>query len=99
MQLDYQRADLQPARGTYHGKIIFLLARCLFVDTVPAVVDIQGGVFTVPFPYWHLLNVPPSTPEEEVVSRAIFQLDLLFKTVTHPKDVAAIFIEPVLGHG
>jgi len=59
----------------------------------------QNGVYAVPFPYWHALGLPASTPEEELVEMAKYQLDLLFKTQTAPTDVAAIFIEPVIGEG
>ena len=43
--------------------------------------------------------MPPSAPEEEVVNRALYQLDLLFSQQIRPEDVAAILIEPVLGEG
>jgi 4-aminobutyrate aminotransferase len=64
-----------------------------------ALLTSQPGVFTVPFPYWHSLGVPASTPQDELVRLAIYQLELLFKTQTAPTDVAAIFIEPVIGEG
>jgi len=38
-------------------------------------------------------------PEEEVVKKALYQLDLLFSQQISPKEVAAILIEPVLGEG
>lgn len=41
----------------------------------------------------------PSTSEEELVNIAKYQLDLLLRQQTSPKDVAAIFIEPVQGEG
>lgn len=60
---------------------------------------LKPSVFVAPFPYWHQLSIPPSAPEEEVVKRALYQLDLLLCQQVNPKDVAAILIEPVLGEG
>ncbi|TXT13140.1 hypothetical protein VHUM_01541 [Vanrija humicola] len=59
----------------------------------------MNGVYATPFPYWHSLGVDPSTPEEELVRLAKYQLELLIKTQTAPTDVAALFIEPVIGEG
>jgi len=56
-------------------------------------------VFVTPFPFWHQLSLSPSTPEEEVVKKALYQLDLLFSQQIDPKEIAAILIEPVLGEG
>lgn len=59
----------------------------------------KPGVIATPYPYWHSLGVSPSTSEEELVKLAKYQLDLLLRQQTSPKDVAAIFIEPVQGEG
>ena len=59
----------------------------------------QPSVFVTPFPFWHQLALSPSAPEEEVVKKALYQLDLLFSQQINPKEVAAILIEPVLGEG
>ena len=56
-------------------------------------------MFVTPFPYWHQLSISPSAPEEEVVKKALYQLDLLLSQQINPNDVAAILIEPVLGEG
>ena len=53
----------------------------------------------MPFPYWHQQNVPPNTSEEELVSRSLYQLELLLQQQTSPARTAAILIEPVLGEG
>ena len=77
----------------------------LMVRLVPAggstllIVPLQPSVFVTPFPFWHQLSLFPSAPEEEVVNKALYQLDLLFSQQINPKDVAAILIEPVLGEG
>jgi len=62
-------------------------------------VVLKPSVFVTPFPFWHQLSLPPSTPEEEVVKKALYQLDLLLSQQIDPKEVAAILIEPVLGEG
>jgi 4-aminobutyrate aminotransferase len=43
--------------------------------------------------------VPPSTIEDELVEKSLYQLDLLLKQHSAPRDTAAIIIEPVLGEG
>ena len=59
----------------------------------------QPGVFATPFPYWHQLGLPPSTSEEELVNKALYQLELILQQQTSPSRVAAILIEPVIGEG
>ena len=56
-------------------------------------------MFTVPFPYWHQHGLPPSTSEEELVNRSLYQVELLLAQQTAPTRTAAIIIEPVLGEG
>jgi 4-aminobutyrate aminotransferase len=41
----------------------------------------------------------PVTATEEIVKQSLYQLDLLLKQQTGPKDTAAIIVEPVLGEG
>jgi len=65
----------------------------------PLIIPLKPSVYVAAYPYWHQLSLPPSAPEEEVVNRALYQLDLLFSQQIRPQDVAAILIEPVLGEG
>ena len=60
---------------------------------------LKPSVFVTPFPFWHQLSLTPSSPEEEVVKKALYHLDLLLAQQINPKDVAAILLEPVLGEG
>ena len=60
---------------------------------------LKPSVFVTPFPFWHQLCLPPSASEEEVVKKALYQLDLLLSQQISPKEIAAILIEPVLGEG
>ena len=52
-----------------------------------------------PFPYWHHFGKNPSTPTEELVNLALYQLELVLLQQTAPSDTAAILVEPVLGEG
>jgi len=77
-----------------------LMVRPAFVGgSALLIVPLQPSVFVTPFPFWHQLCLSPSVPEEEVVKKALYQLDLLLSQQINPKDVAAILIEPVLGEG
>lgn len=69
--------------------------------TNPALMDppFQPGVFTLPFPYWHQLNLPPSTSSTDLSNHCLSQLTLLLSQQTAPRDTAAILIEPILGEG
>ncbi|KAJ7754589.1 acetylornithine aminotransferase [Mycena metata] len=60
---------------------------------------LMPGVFTIPFPFWHQLGQTPDTPESDLVSQCLYQLDLLLTQQTAPADTAAIILEPVLGEG
>lgn len=45
------------------------------------------------------MNLPPDTPVSKLTEQCLYQLDLLLAQQTHPKDTAAIIVEPVLGEG
>jgi 4-aminobutyrate aminotransferase len=60
---------------------------------------LMPGSFGTPFPYWHQFGLPPSTSEDELSKMALYQLDLLLKQQSAPRDTAAIIIEPVIGEG
>ncbi|KAL5507339.1 hypothetical protein ACEPAH_6795 [Sanghuangporus vaninii] len=82
----------------YHGRAFGAMAltrsKTIYFDgSEPLMPD----VFPTPFPYWHQLNLPPTTSEEELVSRCIYQLELLLVPQTSPYLTAAIIIEPVIG--
>lgn len=68
-------------------------------SSVLLTIFLKPSVFVTPFPFWHQLSIPPSTPEDQVAKTALYQLDLLLSQQIDPKDVAAILIEPVLGEG
>ncbi|KAI5119870.1 hypothetical protein M0805_000704 [Coniferiporia weirii] len=87
-------------QGAYHGRTYGATALTksktgYFDGTEP----LMPGVFTTPFPYWHQHGLPPSTSEEELVNRSLYQLELLLVQQTSPNQTAAILIEPVIGEG
>ncbi|KAK4685949.1 hypothetical protein P7C73_g4192, partial [Tremellales sp. Uapishka_1] len=95
-----KRQNIITMIGGYHGRTFGAsgITRSKPIYTQHSGTTMQG-VYAVPFPYWHALGVPPSTSEEDLVKQAIYQLEFLFKTQTAADDVAAIFIEPLIGEG
>ncbi|TXT10858.1 hypothetical protein VHUM_02363 [Vanrija humicola] len=87
-------------QGAYHGRTA---GSASLTRSKPVYSKKTGphmpGVFVAPYPYWHSLGLPPSTPEDVLVDAAIHQLDLVFRQQVAPLDVGAIFIEPVQGEG
>ncbi|TFY62655.1 hypothetical protein EVJ58_g3726 [Rhodofomes roseus] len=94
------RQNIISMQGAYHGRTFGAMAvtksKTIYSEGVH---PLMPGVFTVPYPYWHQLGLPPSTPSSQLSSLCLAQLDLLLKQQTAPQDTAAILIEPVLGEG
>ncbi|KDQ57466.1 hypothetical protein JAAARDRAFT_35178 [Jaapia argillacea MUCL 33604] len=94
------RQNIITMQGAYHGRTFGAMAltrsKTIYSEGCH---PLMPGVFTVAFPYWHHHNLPPSTPEAELVKRSLYQLDLLLAQQTTPNDVAAIIIETVIGEG
>ncbi|KAG1889831.1 pyridoxal phosphate-dependent transferase [Suillus subluteus] len=87
-------------QGGYHGRTFGAMAltksKTIYHE---GSFPLMPGVFTIPFPYWHQLGLPINTSEEELVQLSLYQLDLVLKQQTAPRDTAAIIVEPVLGEG
>jgi 4-aminobutyrate aminotransferase len=87
-------------QGGYHGRTFGAMAitssKTIYSEGFS---PLMSGVYSIPYPYWHQHQVPPSTPEEELVKRSLYQLDLLLLQQSAPSDTAAIIVEPVLGEG
>ncbi|KAG5634204.1 hypothetical protein H0H81_002890 [Sphagnurus paluster] len=87
-------------QGGYHGRTFGAMAvtksKTIYSE---GVFPVMPGVFTMPYPYWHQHNLPPSTPAEVLVNQSLYQLELLLAQQTAPKDTAAIIVEPLLGEG
>ncbi|WVR05812.1 hypothetical protein IAU60_002837 [Kwoniella sp. DSM 27419] len=94
------RQNMIVFNGAYHGRTMGsgALTRSKPIYT-QGTNPLMPGVFSTAFPYWHSLGVTPSTSEGELVRLAKHQLDLILRQQVSPKDVAAIFIEPVQGEG
>ncbi|KAF7318336.1 Acetylornithine aminotransferase [Mycena chlorophos] len=87
-------------QGGYHGRTFGSMAvtRSKTIYSL-GVAPLMPGVFTTPFPFWHQMGLPVSTPEDELVKQCLYQLDLVLSQQTAPSDTAAILIEPVIGEG
>ncbi|KAG1863861.1 pyridoxal phosphate-dependent transferase [Suillus subluteus] len=87
-------------QGGYHGRTFGAMAltksKTIYHE---GSFPLMPGVFTIPFPYWHQLGLPINTSEEELFRLSLYQLDLVLKQQTAPRDTAAIIVEPVLGEG
>ncbi|KAL5523742.1 hypothetical protein ACEPAG_7915 [Sanghuangporus baumii] len=94
------RQNVIVMQGAYHGRTFGAMAltrsKTVYFDGSE---PLMPGVFPTPFPYWHQLNLPPTTSEEELVSGCLYQLELLLAQQTSPSRTAAIIIEPVIGEG
>ncbi|KAJ7054529.1 acetylornithine aminotransferase [Mycena amicta] len=94
------RQNIICMQGAYHGRTFGSMAvtrsKTIYSQ---GVAPLMPGVFTAPFPFWHQMGLPPSTPESVLVKQCLYQLDLLLSQQTAPSDTAAILIEPVIGEG
>jgi len=94
------RKGIIAMQGGYHGRTFGAMAVTRSKTIYSEGSDpVMPSVFVTPFPFWHQLCLSPSAHEEEVVEKALYQLDLLLSQQVHPKEVAAILVEPVLGEG
>ncbi|KAH7916583.1 acetylornithine aminotransferase [Hygrophoropsis aurantiaca] len=94
------RQNIITMQGGYHGRTFGAMAVTKSKTSYSeGFFPLMPGVFTTAFPYWHQLGLPSSTSEAELVRQALYQLDLVLKQQTAPRDTAAILIEPVLGEG
>ncbi|KAG1850397.1 hypothetical protein DFJ58DRAFT_729275 [Suillus subalutaceus] len=84
-------------QGGYHGRTFGAMAltknKTIYHE---GSFPLMPGVFAIPFPYWHQLGLPINTSEEELVRLSLYQLDLVLKQQTAPRDTAAIIIKLVL---
>ncbi|KAG6375369.1 acetylornithine aminotransferase [Boletus reticuloceps] len=94
------RQNIICMQGGYHGRTYGAMAvtksKTVYSE---GFFPLMPGVFSTPFPFWHQSGLPPNTSEEELVRLSLYQLELVLKQQSAPKDTAAILIEPVLGEG
>ncbi|KAI5475077.1 4-aminobutyrate aminotransferase / (S)-3-amino-2-methylpropionate transaminase [Pseudohyphozyma bogoriensis] len=95
-----KKQNIIVVQGSYHGRTMGTMAMTKSKTIYGAGYGpVMPGVFTTPFPYWHQMGVPVDTPVEELVEKALYELDNLLLQQTAPSDTACIIIEPVLGEG
>ena len=90
------RPNIISFHGGFHGRTMGAAALTTSKVSVRAGLQpLMGGVVIAPFPYAARYGWDEAT----AVRFCINELDLIFSTVTDPKETAAIIIEPVLGEG
>lgn len=82
--------------GGFHGRTMGAASMTTSRTAYRAGMEpLMGGVVLAPFPFAYRYG----WDEETTISFCLKELDYLFATVCAPQDVAAIFVEPVLGEG
>lgn len=85
-------------RGSFHGRTIFTTAltssKLVYREKYE---PLPGSIHTVPFPYTYRSHFRGNP--EACVNDVMHQLDMLFKQMVHPEQVAAFLVEPVQGEG
>ncbi len=90
-----KRSNLISFKGSFHGRT----TGCVALTTSKTKYRAHFGAL-MPGVYHTDFCDPYRDPEEtEKFSPAINKLNELFETITSPKEVAAIFVEPILGEG
>ncbi|KAF9026819.1 acetylornithine aminotransferase [Hymenopellis radicata] len=94
------RPNIICMQGGYHGRTYGAMAvttsKTIYFEGNGA---LMPGAFKTPFPYWHQMGLPPTTPAADLTQAALYQLRLLLAQQSAPKDTAALIIETVLGEG
>jgi 4-aminobutyrate aminotransferase len=85
-------------RGSFHGRTIFTTALTTSKLTYREKYEpLPGSIFTVPFPYVYRSH--HKGDPAACVNDVMHQLDMLFKQIVHPEQIAAFLVEPVQGEG
>jgi 4-aminobutyrate aminotransferase len=85
-------------RGSFHGRTIFTTAlttsKLVYREKYE---PLPGSIYTIPFPYVYRSNFRGNP--EACVDDVMHQLDMLFRQMVHPEQIAAFLVEPVQGEG
>ncbi len=85
-------------RGSFHGRTIFTTALTTSKLTYREKYEpLPGSIHTIPFPYVYRSHHRGNP--EACVDEVMHSIEMLFKQIVHPEQVAAFIIEPVLGEG
>ena len=85
-------------RGSFHGRTIFTTAlttsKLVYREKYE---PLPGSIYTMPFPYTYRSVFRGN--EDACVKECLHQIDMMFKQLVHPEQIAAFLIEPVQGEG
>lgn len=85
-------------RGSFHGRTIFTTAlttsKLVYREKYE---PLPGSIHTVPFPYTYRSHHRGNP--EACVDEVMHNIEMLFKQIVHPEQVAAFIVEPVQGEG
>ena len=90
-----KRSNIISFRGSFHGRTTGAIA----LTTSKQKYRANFGPFMPGVYHTEYCNPSEDPNETETHSPAIEKLEEMFKTLLSPKEVAAIFVEPVLGEG
>lgn len=91
-----QRPNIVVFQGGFHGRSMGSLSLTTSRTALRAGLQpVMGGVVVAPFPYAYRYG----WDEQTTVDFCLRELDHVLHTVSAPDEVAAMFIEPVLGEG
>lgn len=85
-------------RGSFHGRTLMTTAltssKLVYRDRYE---PLPGSIYTMPFPYTYRSHFRGDV--EACVNDCIQQIELAFKQLVNPEQVAAFLVEPVQGEG
>ncbi len=85
-------------RGSFHGRTIFTTAlttsKLVYRDMYE---PLPGSIYTVPFPYTYRSHFRGNP--EACVNDVMHHIEMMFKQLVNPEQVAAFLVEPVQGEG
>lgn len=85
-------------RGSFHGRTLMTTAlttsKLVYREKYE---PFPGSIYTMPFPYVYRSQFP--NDPEACVKHCLHEIEMMFKQLVHPEQVAAFLVEPVQGEG